>query len=159
MASVIRNAGNLTLSYSSLSGNNSQGYSGEPSINNGGSAATIFNYGTMAVKQTVFANNVATGGNGYGDPSSGAIGYAGGNASASIINRAGATLATTALALIGGSATGGNGGVGGNAFAALFSGYRGGNGGAASIGILNLGTANGTYGNNNEGVPIGGLGG
>ncbi len=156
--SVIQNNGNFTLSYSVISGNTATGNTGTV-LQNGSSGSPIVNTGTMVVNQTIFANNAASGGNG-GVTVPGFTGRAGGDASASIINAAGATLTTTALALIGGSATGGNGGVGGSAVPpGSFNGFAGGNGGNASIGILNLGTANGTYGNNNEGVAIAGSGG
>jgi predicted outer membrane repeat protein len=157
VASVIRNAGNLTLSYSTFSGNSSQGSSGNFGLTNGGNAATISNYGTMVVNQTLFANNSATGG--LGSNGNGDVGYGGGSASSSILNGFGARLTLTGLGLIGGTATGGAGGRGGATEIVADPNFRGGDGGFAALGVLNFGTYGGSFGQGIVGTATGGQGG
>jgi RTX calcium-binding nonapeptide repeat (4 copies) len=160
-ASAISNKGNLTLSYSVLSGNSSTGNASYQIGGNGQNAATVFNSGTMVVNQTLFANNTALGGvgnRGYSNSS----GVNGGNASASILNLGGASLTLSGLALIGGTATGGAGERGSVALfdpGHPFIGFNGGNGGSAALGVLNSGTMSGTYGQGTIGSATGGVGG
>ncbi len=148
-ASAIDNAGILSISYCSLTGN-------AASLGaNGASAATVVNRGTLNISHSAFAGNLAIGGK--GQDSGVSVGQNGGHAAGAILNLTGATVVLDSTLIAGGTAGGGNGGKGANDSVV---GFDGGRGGSAALGVLNLGTMSGTAGNDSSGgTAIGGAGG
>ncbi len=132
---VIENNGTLTLSYSVVSGN---GSTLAGSVGGNSPTGPIVNAGQMTIIQTVFSGNIAAGRNGddvgVGSSTDGA------HAAGAVFNSYFATLMLDQVAISGGTAIGGNGGVG--------------DGGSAALGVLNIGTMSGTADNDSTGGTV-----
>ena len=139
-AGVVQNAGDLTMNYLVLANN----HLGTGQSFSGYNYAPVLNSGILSISQTAFTENIVTGATARPLPFT--PGGAGGSASASILNSSPGQVTAAAIAVIGGTATGGTGGAGSVTFSFPnpSTGLPGGNGGNASLGIMNGGIFSGT---------------
>ena len=135
--SAIENNGTLTLTYSNITNNTALLGAAD-----GGTNSTVRNFGTLNIIQSVFSGNQQTGHSGavVATPAGNGLNGNTGGGAATILNQG--TLNSDHSLFVNNTSIGGAGSSGGNANPVQngydYTGGNGGNGGAATGGILNL---------------------